>query len=65
MPNHQTKQSLTQQHSHLNDLLFRLKSAAHIGKRIIINQILPVKKFKIKNSLSHDTVIATSESELY
>lgn len=65
MPNHQTRQSLAQQHSHLNDLFFRLKSTAHIGKRIIINQIFPVRKFKINTKRSSDSVISTSESELW
>jgi hypothetical protein len=42
-----------------------LKSTAHIGKRIIINQIFPVRKFKINTKRSNDSVISTSESELW
>ncbi len=59
------EQELTEKHSSINEILFRLKVLLLIGNLIVKNYFHPTKKFTQNQKLINQPVIALSESELW
>jgi hypothetical protein len=59
------KKQLTAKHNFVNDTIFRLKIAVLTAARIVKNLLRPSRKFSKSGLLVHESVIATSESELW
>lgn len=60
-----TRQTLTDQHSFLNDTIFRTKTYVLTIKRYIKNIFSPVKRFRDEEKLLHHAVISFSETDLW
>src|SRR5687768_3692854 len=60
------KQTLTEQHSFVNETIFFVKSSLLIAARLLKNVFNPdVRKFGAKNELSDHSIIALSETSLW
>lgn len=63
--NNENRNELTEKHSFVQDVLFRLKTYYFTSKRSIYNFKNPVKKFSKDNKLADCKVITFSESDLW
>lgn len=65
MPTNVNRQKLIEKHSFVRDSIFRLKSTALIGSRVVKNLLSQIHQFKDEGQLLHEPVIASSESDLW
>lgn len=59
------KHQLAHKHNFLNESIFKLKSYGLIAKRYLKNKVHHTKKFSKGSQLSHEPIIAISESDLW